>query len=667
MKKLFRRITSLLFAAVLTFGTFAACKDDEPTSSGGQTQTETTQTTESETHYAKITERNDYIVKDGKALYTIVIPAEAKSYEKQAAELLNEYYQKALGVTLKVVTDEQASATGKYVSLGATKQLKESGIAIPYSKYGDSGFRIITKGDDVYIAGAHSNLRAGTYYGVQEFLYHTVGYRAYTLTEVRYEQKSDVKMADFDVVEIPDFNVRNVGYITTSQSATNRKEPDHNDILRLTAKPGEKVEGLSGHSHFQILPPATYYDEHKDWYYWTNCGDYTAENHEAFYYDAQLCLTNEEMTEEFIRVVTQMFFDQPEASFIHIGQMDSDRFCRCENCDNWRIEHDTNDAGITVAFTNKVARAVTKNVQERYPERQLTFEMFAYYTTIEPPVHLVDGKYVADCEEVIPDENVMVQYTPIEANGTQTVDHQLNAEHYQYLLGWKALNANISTWCYCIDFDTFQISTKQWDVIAEDLRLYKDFGVTNMYYQGPLFQEVFQMWEMRLWIISKLMWNTSLQWQTLSEEFIREFYGPTATTVQEYYDYMTTYYEKLRTLDNLTGVLFGGTVLDDKKMWPYSYVEGARSIFVKGYEDLQALKTSDPANYEKYYWRMTGVYFENMYMQLDFYMSNYSVEHRVETFELFKAAMDKFDVDTYDQSRKWTTYLNKWEANLYVE
>ena len=662
--KFIKKWISVFFACILTLGSITACSNNIG-NNGNNSGTQTV--SYNENHYANITQRNDYIVKEGKAFYTIVIPSDAKYYEKEAADLLNEYYEKALGVKLDVITDDKATDDGQYISIGKTQLLKESGIAIPYSRYGNDGFRIVTKNDNVYISGSDSVLRRGTYYGVQEFLYHTIGYRGYTLTEIRYEEKDSAKMADFDVVEIPDFDKRRVGYVTTSGVTATRAGKDHNMLLRLASR-NEDAIPVSGHSHFEILPPATYYNAHPEWYWWTTAGDYTPSNHQQFYWDAQLCLTNEEMTKEFVRVVTQLFLDNPEATFGHLGQADNDHFCACENCDNWKMEHNTNSTGLLVHFTNKVTRAVTKNLQERDPARTITIEMFAYEATIEPPVNLVNGEYVADCEEVIPDENVMIQFTPLSGyNGTQTIDHHSNQQYYQYLQGWKAITDNISTWFYCIDFDTFQINVKNWDIVARDLRTLKDSGIREMYYQGPLHEEVFQMYEMRLWVLSKLMWNTSLQWKPLAEEFIREFYGPVSGQIQDYYDYMTTYYEKLRTVDNLTGGLFNATVLEDKKNWSYSYVEGARNIFVDGYDVLEELKISNPANFEKYYWRLTGVYFENMYMQLDFYMEKYSVEHRLETLALFKDAMAKFNVKKYDQTNSWNKYLDKWEASIYVE
>ncbi|MBQ9756338.1 MAG: hypothetical protein IJV99_01935, partial [Clostridia bacterium] len=85
----------------------------------------------------------------------------------------------------------------------------------------------------------------------------------------------------------------------------------------------------------------------------------------------------------------------------------------------------------------------------------------------------------------------------------------------------------------------------------------------------------------------------------------------------ESYNLMTTHNEKLRTVDNMTGHLLL-VVTDDPKYWPYQYVESQRLIFEKIFEDLKSQAESEE-EYQKIYWRVAAVYFENMYMQMQFH------------------------------------------------
>ena len=656
MKKI-TKMLSLILGTLFALGAFASCGiENGQTNNSGSTQTTSAQ---SETHYANVTKRSDYIVKNGQAYYTLVVPKTAERYETKAAELLVEYYQKALGVTLKTVTDDKATnKEGRYISIGDTTLLQNSGISIPEEKYGSSGFRIITKANTVYIAGARTMMRRGTYYGAQEFLKHTIDWEAYTASEIRYTKTDTVAMSNFDVVEIPDFDHRRAGYQTTMN------DNEYTLLLRMTPRHEEDELKLSGHSHFEILPPEKYYAEHPDWYY--PAGDVTAEDF-SWRLQGQLCLTNEEMTAEFIKNVTQLFIENPKVEFIHIGHMDSNEFCACENCKEWIKSRNTNDSGLMVDFTNRVARGVTANMKKIDPNRKLMFEFFAYLKTIAPPTDkTVDAKgnavYVADHPDVIPDENVMVQFTPLLSQNMVTLDHLNNKQYYEYFQGWSAICDNISVWKYAINFSYYMINLKNWDVIGEDFNIYKQGGVQKMYEQGPLHHTVLQMHEMRTWIYGKMMWNTSLNYSDLARQFIAEFYGPAAAGVQEYYDYMTTYCEKIRVQDGYTGTCY--SMITDEKYWSFPFVEGGRQIFMHAYENLEEYKASD--DYEKYYWRLTGVYFENMFMQLEYHMSQYSVTQNRATLAFFKQARDVLALRSSSENgaSSYATYETKWEGAL---
>ncbi len=657
MKKI-TRITSLALGLLLSFGIFSACNDTDNAADQGNVGN--VASTASDTHYAKISKRSDYIVKNGQSYYTLVVPKAAERYETKAADLLVEYYEKALGVSMPVITDDKATnKDGRYISIGDTTLLQNSGISIPEEKYNSSGFRILTKGNTVYIAGARTMMRRGTYYGVQEFLKHTIDWEAYTAAEIYYQKTDTVEMRNFDVVEIPDFDFRRATY------QTNYDNNEYSLMLRMTPRDEEDAfKGLISHSHFQIIDPNEYYSMHQDWFYTK-----ISVSDSKFTWDqqAQLCLTNEEMTAEFIKNVTQMFIETPKAEFIHIGQADNSFFCNCNDCTKWLKDRDTNEAGLMVDFTNRVARGVTENIKKVDPNRKLTFECFAYLASMKPPTKTTrDGNgnkvFVADHPDVIPDENVMIQFTPIAAHNMVPLNHVNNQQFYDYFQGWSAICDNISVWNYGSNFRYYMIGLKNWDVVGENFNLYREGGVKNMYEQCAFWHVLLQMREMRLWIYGKMLWNNSLNWNDLAKQFIEYYYGPSAKYVQEYYDYMTTYCEKLRETEGYSGNCYFS--ITDEKYWTFSYVEGGRQIFMRAYEDLKKYEGS--ADYDKYYWRLTGEYFENMFMQLEYHMGQYSKAQSYQTLALFKETRGVLGLTLSSESGSipYTYYENIWEDRL---
>ena len=657
------KIISFILSVFLFVTCLASCA---PQGSGdGSSSNQATATVkQSENHYANNRARTDYIVKDGKAYYTLVLPARAADYEVYAADLIVEYYQKATGVKLETTTDNQALPTsGRYISIGDTKLLRNSGIAIPIDKFGKSGFRLETRNNVIFIAGARSNLREGTYFGAQEFLYYTLNWRAYALSEIKYDQKATVKSIDFDVTEIPDFDDRSLSYKPVFYA----KGSDSNDYAKLMRFSSFKeILATSGHSHYQILPLNPYFYEHPEWYYQWDEADKCPQGANHMKFHTQLCLSNEEMTEEFIKQLTNMLFEDADATFIHLGQNDNEVFCNCEKCSKWMKDRNTNNSGMNIWFTNKVARAVQANIHAVDPGRDLTFQCFAYSSTDVAPTHKDEnGKWVADHEDVIPDDNVYIQYTPCFADLRQSLDHPLNSEYYDWLQGYNAITDNMSTWLYLVDFVNYCVSMRDWDIFKENWRILKENGVKRAYIQGPMYQNIFQMHEMRIWIQSKMLWNLDYTWEELAEEFIREFYGPAATEVQAYYDLMTTHYEKMRTVDGFSGkISWNGPTVIDARYWPFSYVEAARSVFMDGYKQLDAIKETDQGDYAKYNMRLSQVYFENMYMQLMLYYENYSYEQRLETLTLFKQLVYQYSIDEKEQGSTLRERIKQWEEAL---
>ena len=612
------------------------------------------------THITKISETENYLVKDSATDYKILLPSEPKDYERYSAELLNKYYNLSTGINFEIVYDRDVndSDTGKYISLGDTSLARKSGVSVSVDKFGSSGYRIFTKDDDVYITGSRSQLREGTYYGTLEFLEHTIDWAFYAMDEIQYSVLSDIKFLNFDITEIPEFDNRRLRVKNLTDSY------EYQRFLTLNIAEEERLP-FSGHSHFEVLNQNVYAPEHPDWYIWKDGTDYT---HEDAFKNGQLCIGNEEMRKEFVSQLVKYFNDNPEITFVHLGQQDNEIYCTgkypngedkpCQ-CAEWLEE--TNYSGALVKFTNLVAREVTEIIQKTQPDRHLQFEMFAYLASMSPPARLENGVWVADSEDVIPDDNVIVQFTPLGANASQTIDHEANKTYYNYLLGWKSLTENISTWLYDVNFKTNVISHKNWDTLLHDMRVFSEHGVTRYYLQNMPHRIVPQMIEMRLWVESKLMWNVSLDYNTLAHEFIENYYGSAAPFVKQAFDAMTTYYEDLRANKGVSGTVFVN--LNKKELWSFGYVESIRQLFEQGFAAIKKIQYSDSTAYEKYYWRLCGAYIENMFMQMEYYRADYGKEYCLETINIFEKTVDRMGLTTLDEySDSYASYIAKWRA-----
>lgn len=650
MKK-FIKIISLFISILIMSTSMVACYNEEITAKE--------EWQGRGVHTAVVENIQGYFIRNGMSEYKIVLPSDANKYEIEAVSIINKYTERATGVSYQVITDNQVTANGKYISIGETALLHESGVSIPIDTYGDSGFRLYTKGNTLFVAGSRSNLRKGTYYAAQEFLKYTIGFKVYSIDEVQYDTLSIIRAKSFDVVEIPEFDYRRYGsYMTKNEEYMNLMRNDIRTEGRLP---------FSGHSHLEVLPPENYYYDHPDWYYYTQQSVDVDWKHMFVY--AQLCLTNQEMIDEFVKQLVQWFRDYPEADFCHLGMQDSQTVCQCENCDATRKKYNTNSAGLNMLFMNQVASRVTEEIQKTEPQRKLYFQTFAYLTIIEPPAtyDANTGKWTPHCEEVIPIENVYIQYTSLTANTTEALDHKVNASFYQHLEGWTYLcsikNAKLSTWNYGVNFNWMMVNHKNWDTVVKNFRIYSDHGITEIYDEAFNMAQGCTFVVMKAYVESMLMWDLTLNYNDLVVDFIENYYGPAAPYVQQAYDQMTIHYEKL-TEEGFSGIHNMDIGINAEGRWTFAYVESQRLLFEKAFKALDNIKETDPIAYEKYYKRLVGEYMENMYMQLEFHMANYNSEYVSEIIKLFEKAAQMHDMVVFGNysGRTVEEYLVKWRG-----
>ncbi len=620
-------------------------------------------------HTAKVQETQGYFVRNGLSDYKLVLPVDAKDYEKEAATLINKYTKFATDMEYDVITDAQVYDGGKYISLGETTLLHESGISIPFAEFGNSGFRMISKDNVLFLAGARSNLRKGTYYAAQEFLKYTIDFKVYSIEEIQYEKTSVITAKSFDVVEIPEFDHRM--YTAVRMQGVDGINLMRNDVNTDGLVPLLKDGQNTSHSHFVVLPPEKYFADHPDWYWYkfegnTECTDWA----DMFLY-GQLCLSNQEMIDEFVRQSVQLYRANPDAELIHLGMQDSQTLCQCSNCDQMRKDYNTNGAGLNVIFTNQVAKRVTEEIHKTEPQRKLYFQTFAYLTIIDPPANYDEktGKWTPHCDEVIPLENVYMQYAPLTCNTTETLDDKVNQSFYHALEGWTYLcslkNAKLSCWDYgAYNFNWMMINHKSWDTAVKQLRIYSEHGISRIYRETAGNPQGCAFVFLRSYVESMLMWNLTLNYQDLVEDFIVNYYGPAAPYVQRAFDQMTVHYEKL-TEEGFSGIHNLDIGVNAEGRWTFNYVESQRLLFEKAFEAIEPLKEQNRTEYEKYYKRLAGEYMENMYMQLEFYMEKYDSEYVANTINRFEEATQLFDMVHfgYYSGRTVSEYLVKWRGS----
>ena len=121
-KKVLNSITAVTLCGVIAYTSF---------SFAGATSVDVINADMKGNHVRLISDTENYIVKDGKTDYKVVLPENCSSTITTAASELTTFFYEATGITLPVIDDTkvgEVTENSQYISLGNTSLLRASSI-----------------------------------------------------------------------------------------------------------------------------------------------------------------------------------------------------------------------------------------------------------------------------------------------------------------------------------------------------------------------------------------------------------------------------------------------------------------------------------------------------------------------------------------------------------
>lgn len=551
------------------------------------------------------------LAKDGYTDYKIVMPSVPAAKELVARDELVEFFRKSTGATLTVISDAGLTfnSDDKYISIGDTEILATSGVVLDSSVLGTDGYRIVNKGNTVIIAGTSDY---GTLYGVYGFLNHEIGFETYAEDEIYYESVTELKLLQFDVTEVPDFEKRQLGYYEVSKNMSYR------DRMRVEVHGNDWIYG--SHSHFTIMPKATYYAAHRDWY----SPDGT-----------QLCLTNEDMRQEFVKNLKNIIASHPDKHYILLGEEDSNTFCDCDNC-KAALELYGTPSGVDMVFVNKVARDIKAWLAETDPDRVLYIGTFAYLKTIPAPVvKKEDGTFELTHPDVKAEDNVFIYFAPLHANYSYGfLDKENNSETAESMLGWQAVCDTFCIWTYSANFFNYFTNFNNWGTQALQYQELKSVGGKVIFDMGTWDTGAPSFERLRTYLSAKLMWDTEADTKKLIADFMTNYYKDASEYMTKYYDLMRTYLEVIKEDFNMDATCYVN--YNNGKYWSKSYIDTCFDYFEKAIDSVSKYKDSDPTLYESLVKRIKMEKLSVLFVALQHYQQTYTTAEQ-------KAMIDEFE------------------------
>ena len=297
------------------------------------------------------------LVKDGKALFGIVVPEDADEQTKGAAQLLADYIFKSTGARLELIAEGEAfEARLSKIHVGQTA-FSKSRMKASDEATDDDGFIIDTNGEgNIVIAGPTG---WGTEFGVCEFLERYVGVR-WLLPGPDGEdvpRLQTIRVPRERILQQPHFMSRLFSGLRGSvQSTWARRNRMHGRIQ-------------FHHNLIRLFPPETYTKSHPHFFPIQKDKRFLPPTNSTHHW--QPCFSADGLVEEAVKNICHYFEKNPEAASYSLGINDSGGHCECKDCKaknpvekNFLGRRDISDHYFE--WCNKVVEGVLQKYPDKY-------------------------------------------------------------------------------------------------------------------------------------------------------------------------------------------------------------------------------------------------------------------------------------------------------------
>ena len=286
------------------------------------------------------------------------------------------------------------------------------------------------------------------------------------------------------------------------------------DKLKVTNEAFPRyVPNARVHTFHRFMPYDVFYEKNPEYYALRN----------GKRLPTQLCLTNNAVLEIVKDSVRSFFKNSPISDVISVSQDDNTQYCQCENCS--KIDNkEGSPAGSLIHFVNDIAKD--------FPDK--TISTLAYQYTRKPP-------------KIKPLKNVLITLCSIECDRSIPIDEGCK-DFSSDLKGWSSLTDNIRIWDYTTQFTNFLAPFPNWGTIKPNINLFVDNNAKWIFEQHS--RNDSELFELRSYVMAKLLWDPSLNFNTLIKDFNDKYYGDGGK-------YITEYISKIQSqIDNTSFFLF---------------------------------------------------------------------------------------------------------------
>lgn len=451
------------------------------------------------------------IIKNKKCNYHIVGANFSSSCDRYAASQLQKYIYDSTGVFIPYFSD-RCPKRGPEIIIGADTRNGHTLISDKeLENLGEEGCIIRTFGDDIRITGKTSR---GTLYGVYEFLERFLGFKAFTKDVEIFDRKEVLIIPETDITVIPDFEYRDAYFRFAFDGEFCAKNRLNTTLGDISAEKGGNLKFYNcHHAADDLVAPKLYFASHPEYFAEVD-GVRTSD---------QLCLTNPDVINIATETVKRWIKENPECRVFSVAQNDNQNYCRCKNC-RAIDEKEGSPAATNILFANKIAEEIEKTNPD------VLLHTFAYqYTRIAP-------------KTVRPRHNVIVRLCNIECEWGRSIEEiaegkpdSKTAEFLNNIKEWSAICDRLYIWDYAVNFSHYLMPFPNLYSMAENIKLYKKYGVKGMLQQGNFsYGGGAALDDLKSYMIARLTVDSSLDPDQLIFDFTEKVYGVGGKFIREY-------------------------------------------------------------------------------------------------------------------------------------
>lgn len=436
------------------------------------------------------------LVNNSKSEYKIVIGENPSQFEQSAAFEFQYYIEQISGAKLEIVTD--TFAADKYeIIIGNTGRKLPAALLAEKEQLNEDGFIINTDDQKLFIVGGKGK---GVLYGVYTFLEDYLDCRKFSSKVTIIPEKEKITIGSISVNEEPAFQFREL------HMPDARADSSFRTWHKLDFKEGEYEWGMFVHTFDDLIPVEKYFESNPEYFSLLNVQRIP---------DGQLCLSNPEVFDIVIEGLVERMAEKPEALYWSVSQNDTYKPCECDNCKE-EYESYGGYSGAMIHFVN--------NVAAEFPDKVVS--TLAYQYTRAAP------------ENIIPADNVNIMFCSIECNRSKPLPTDPSSASFRKdTEDWCQLTDNIFMWDYVVQFRNLLSPFPNLRVLQPNLQYFRDFGMQMMFQQGSG-GLVSEFYELRQYIIAKLLWNPDEDVEAIIDDFVNGYYGPAGKFIRQYINTM---------------------------------------------------------------------------------------------------------------------------------